>query len=54
MRKTKSCHTCRYSDWGYKYKPEEMNPCETCLGFHKWASRRKDNPNEPKIKNNKG
>jgi hypothetical protein len=45
MRGEENCHTCRYSDWGYKYKPEELNPCKICIGFHKWAKRYPGNPN---------
>lgn len=54
MKTTVNCHTCKYSDWGYKYLPAEINPCDKCIGYHKWAKRRKDNPNVPKPKTNKG
>ena len=48
MKTQVNCHTCRYSDWGYKYKPEELNPCKICIGYHKWAARRPNDPNKQK------
>ena len=42
MKGQKNCHSCRFSDWGYKYKEDDINPCEKCLGFDRWKKRHPD------------